>query len=267
MFFQTNIPDARILSVIEMGWQRVNAHAGPRPFHTLSYRLVGGATFLDGDRELLRVEEDEIIFVPADFDFTKQAGTGRIIAIHFLSDAPLPKALLRFSPKDSRYFRRKFTDLQRLWTEKRFGYQYEAKILLYQIILDMERQWEDTVNTPARQKLSAALEYISKHLSDCNLSVDALSKLCSMSDTYFRRLFVQEFGMTPQRYISRLRLEMATELLRSGYYSVSAIAERCGFNNPNYFSMFIKKETGLSPLQYRKQLLSPEPAKAEVNKR
>ena len=77
-----------------------------------------------------------------------------------------------------------------------------------------------------------------------------------MSDTYFRKLFVQEHHITPQCYINRLRLEMATELLRTGYYSVSEVAERCGFNSACYFSTFIKKETGLSPLQYRKQLLN-----------
>ena len=51
----------------------------------------------------------------------------------------------------------------------------------------------------------------------------------------------------------------ATELLQSGYYSVGEIASRCGFNNINYFSTFIKKETGLSPLRYRDRLLGAKP--------
>ena len=125
---------------------------------------------------------------------------------------------------------------------------------MYKIMLEMERQW--AAQGPNDQRLNAALTHIHDHISDTALSVESLSQLCNMSDTYFRRLFVQAIGITPQRYISNLRLEMATELLRSGYYSVSEIAERCGFNNPNYFSLFIKKETGLSPLQYRKHLLN-----------
>ena len=99
------------------------------------------------------------------------------------------------------------------------------------------------------------MEHINEHFAEGAVSVDELARMCGMSDTYFRKLFVSEFGVTPQQYISRLRLGAATELLQSGYYTVSEIASRCGFNNINYFSTFIKKETGLSPLHYRNQLL------------
>lgn len=253
MFFVSGDVDAKILSVIEMSWQRVNARAGARPFHTLSYRLVGGATFFADGKEILRAEEDEIVFVPENYDFSKQAGKGRIIAIHFLSDSPLPDTIQRFSPKNAPQLRQEFQELLAVWHSRRTGFEYEAKILLYRILLEMERQW--SAGSPGDPRLDSALAYIHAHLSDSALSVDSLAKSCSMSDTYFRKLFVQALGMTPQQYISALRLDMATELLRSGYYSVGEIAERCGFNNANYFSLFIKKQTGISPLQYRKKLL------------
>ena len=174
--------------------------------------------------------------------------------VHFLSDSPLPDSIRRFIPKNPDHFRQAFLELAALWTEKRPGYEYEAKILLYRILLDMERQWAQ--QSPADPRLTPALQYISDHLGDSALSVDTLAKLSNMSDTYFRKLFVESLKVTPQKYIHDLRLERATELLRSGYYSVSEISDRCGFNNPNYFSLFIKKETGLTPLQYRKHLLS-----------
>lgn len=257
MFFQTDNLDARILSVIDMGWERVNARAGYRPFYSLAYRLVGGAKFLQNGTHILDTEQDDITFCPAGFEFTKQAGKGRIIVIHFVSDSPLPNAMLRFQPKDTQHFKKLFSSLSQIWTQKNPGWEYDAKILFYQLIRDMEKQWAQTENTAIRQRLAPALEYIQTHLGDSTLSVDTLSKHCAVSDTYLRKLFVQQLGETPQKYISRLRLELATELLRSGYYSVSEISDRCGFNNPNYFSLFIKKETGLSPLQYRNHLLKP----------
>ena len=58
------------------------------------------------------------------------------------------------------------------------------------------------------------------------------------------------------RYINRLRFDLARELLRSGYYTIKEVSERCGFNNVNYFCLFIKKETGMSPLHYQKKLIS-----------
>lgn len=258
MFLETSNLNAELLSVIDMSWPQVNAKAAGRPFHSLAYRLLGGADFLEDGKQFLRVEENEITFCPAGFDFTKQAGPGHIIVIHFLSDSPLPSVMRRFIPQNSQHFRQLFLEISRIWTEKKPGWEYDAKILFYRIVRDMERQWAAARHSPARQKLTPALEYIQAHLSDNTLSVDVLAKLCAVSDTYLRKLFVQELGETPQQHIARLRLEKATELLRSGYHSVAQIAFLCGFNNPNYFSLFIKKETGLSPLQYRKHLLSPK---------
>lgn len=255
MFFGTANVEAKILSVIRMGWRRVNARAGFRPFHTLSYRLVGGATFFSGEQELMRVEESEIVFIPAEFDFAKQAGEGQILAVHFSSESELPNEMLRFSPENTQFFRSEFQKLHTVWTTRNPGYEYEAKILFYRILLRMEQEWARTGHAASGEKLAAAMEHIHSHFSDGSLSVEGLAKLCGMSDTYFRRLFVAEYGTTPQQYISRLRLTTAAELLQSGYYTVGEIAERCGFHNINYFSTFIKKETGLSPVKYRDQLL------------
>lgn len=256
MFFNTPNVEAKILSVIQMGWKRVNARAGYRPFHTLSYRLVGDATFFSGGRELMQVREGEIMFIPAGMDFTKQAGEGRIVAIHFASDSPLPQQMLRFTPQSTAHFRGEFQALHETWAGRSLGYEYQAKILFYRILQRMEQETARGALTAAGEKLLPALEQIHTRFADGSLSVEELSRLCGMSDTYFRRLFVAEQGITPQRYISRLRLTAATELLQSGYYTVGEIADRCGFHNINYFSAFIKKETGLSPRAYRDQLLT-----------
>lgn len=255
MFFGTSNIDAKILSVIQMGWQRVNARAGYRPFHTLSYRLVGDARFFSDEKELMQVREGEIVFIPAGFDFAKQAGEGRILAVHFVTDSPISAEMLRFTPENSSHFRTEFQKLHDIWTRRNPGYEYEAKILFYRILLRMEQEWARVGQGATAEKLAAAMEHIHNHFSEGNVSVEGLAALCGMSDTYFRKLFVQEFGVTPQQYISRLRLATATELLQSGYYTVGEIAERCGFNNINYFSAFIKKETGLPPLRYRDRLL------------
>jgi len=74
--------------------------------------------------------------------------------------------------------------------------------------------------------------------------------MCSMSDTYFRKLFVENFAVTPLKYINNLRLNYAIELLSSGYYSISEISDKCGFDSIYYFRAFIKKETGNAPSFY-----------------
>ena len=251
MFFKTDNMSFEILTVMELSWRRFNGQPVRRPFHAICFRLEGGADILTDTQGTVRLEEGDISFAPAGFPFSKQAGPGRIIAVHITSDSDLPRELLRFVPQNSASFRTRFLKLHQVWSKKRPGYQYEAKSILYRILQEIEQQWADPCASAASQRLSASVEYIHEHYSQGDLSVDALSRMSSMSDTYYRKLFVAEYGMTPQQYISRLRLASATELLESGYYSVSEVATRCGFNSIDYFSVFFKKQTGLSPLQYR----------------
>ena len=92
-----------------------------------------------------------------------------------------------------------------------------------------------------------AVEYIHDHFTEDGLTVDFLAKMCGMSDTYFRKLFVKNFSLTPIDYIKSLKVNYARDLLLSGYYTVGEVSDKCGFNTINYFSSFMKKETGLTP--------------------
>ena len=80
-----------------------------------------------------------------------------------------------------------------------------------------------------------------------------MAKRCNVSETYFRKLFFENYQITPLEYINNLRTEYAIELLESGYYNVTEVAEKCGFGNAYYFSTFIKKRTGHSPKKFIKE--------------
>ena len=255
MFFYTNNISADLISVIELQWEKVNARAGKRPFHTLSFRMVGGAAFLLDDQETLYVDESEIAYVPANYDFQKQAENGKIIAIHFMTDSPMPEKMLRFKPRNPNFFRTEFTKLYEIWNQKQLGFNYESNIIFNRIILEIEKEWSKHTPSVANKKLCDAIDYIHLNFSNGDISVTKLAAMCNMSDTYFRRLFVAEFGTTPLKYINKLRMTQISELLQANYNSIEDIAEQCGFNNVNYFSLFVKKETGMSPFAYRKKLL------------
>ena len=239
---------------MELEWEHVNAKAEPRRFHALSLRLVGGASFYYNG-ELLSVEEGDITFAPAGVEFHKEAEQGKILVIHFAAKEELPHDFLRFKPKNPQYYIECFTELHQIWSKKQLGYEHKAKMLFYKILYEMEQEWAETKSSAEGGKLAEAFDYIHGHFTDQKLSVERLAARSGMSDTYFRKLFAAEFGTTPLKYINNLRLHHAKELLRSDYYTVEEIAERCGFNNINYFSFFIKKETGMSPLGLRRALL------------
>lgn len=82
-----------------------------------------------------------------------------------------------------------------------------------------------------------------------------------LNPRYLLRLFKRHVGMTPIRYLWRLRAERGVYLLHQSRLSVNHIAEQCGFQSPHHFSRHIKEQYGLSPSKLRQQTRNRDPFK------
>ena len=98
---------------------------------------------------------------------------------------------------------------------------------------------------------------IAKGVSDCSFSIkDCLRKL-PLNYDYIRKLFKKETGVSPSDYLLKERMGLAQKLLSSGIsnkfsaYSISQIAEACGYSEPLYFSRVFKKYFGVAPSEYK----------------
>jgi len=96
-----------------------------------------------------------------------------------------------------------------------------------------------------------AMEYINSHLNE-NISLNDIAGHCYVSHYYLCHQFKKKLGMTIYDYILSRRIIMAQNLLKSGNMKIFEISESCGFSGPSYFSMVFKKETGQTPLQFKK---------------
>lgn len=250
MFFESDNISFEILTVQKIARKNVDCESYPRTYNALSFRIKGEAEFSSGGEEL-KINENDIVFVPPKPQYSQRTKGEEIYAVHFVCDMPLPHKLKKFTPKNPEYFNLQFSELFSVWMKKKPGYNYRCKSLLYKIIGAIENEYASVSDTPD-DKISDAVDYIHNHFTENSVSVDALARMCSMSDTYFRRLFVKRFSMTPLKYINQLKLNYAKELLRSEYYTIEEISEKCGFLNVNYFSLFVKNATGYPPSKFRK---------------
>ena len=75
-----------------------------------------------------------------------------------------------------------------------------------------------------------------------------------MSVSWFIRGFKEYTDSTPTQYILSLRISNAQILLETTDYNITEIAEIVGYENPLYFSRLFKKQVGVSPSDFRKQL-------------
>ena len=246
MFFESSDFDFKILTVLNIDRKTNKGFSGLRPFHTLSLRLLGDATFTH-ENDMVTLGNNSILFVPKNYPYYINSRRERLLVVHFNTDAAMPRTFKNLTVKNIEKYQRDLSRLYSAWTLKRTGYEHECKYLLHKIFMNIEREAAEINDRD--DVLCDIVDYIHEHFCEKGLTVELLSKMCSMSDTYFRRLFKQRFKVTPLKYINDLKVKYATELLRSGYYTVTEAAEKCGFDNVYYFSLFIKKETGLSPSQ------------------
>ena len=80
--------------------------------------------------------------------------------------------------------------------------------------------------------------------------VDELAKRLEVSAAHLGRVFTKKTGVSPGKYITRVRVEYAKLLLRDPDTTISYVAEASGFANANYFAKVFRRETGLSPTEY-----------------
>ena len=98
---------------------------------------------------------------------------------------------------------------------------------------------------------------IAKGVSDCSFSIKDCLKKLPLNYDYIRKLFKKETGVSPADYLLKERMGLAQKLLSSGIsnkfsaYSISQIAEACGYSEPLYFSRVFKKYFGVAPSEYK----------------
>jgi transcriptional regulator GlxA family with amidase domain len=84
-----------------------------------------------------------------------------------------------------------------------------------------------------------------------DLSVEALARRAAMSPRNFFRVFVREVGMTPGRFVERVRVEAARRLLEETSRGIPDVADACGFGSPETMRLAFRRALGVNPQGYR----------------
>ena len=90
------------------------------------------------------------------------------------------------------------------------------------------------------------------------IPLDGIAAEFHLTPQYLAKLYSKKTGQFLMDYLREYRLEQAKKLLMKGDMSVSEVAMNTGFDNFSYFSTLFKKETGMSPQQYRASIMKTE---------
>ncbi|MBO6162394.1 MAG: response regulator [Eubacterium sp.] len=119
------------------------------------------------------------------------------------------------------------------------------------LILGVREMGDPAGDTPS--VISDAKVYMSRNFCNPNLMLQDVAKAVNMSNSRFSTVFSQQSGQTFTEYLIFLRLGKARELLRNTDMKSSQIAHETGYNDAHYFSYIFKKNTGMTPSEYRAQ--------------
>ncbi len=129
---------------------------------------------------------------------------------------------------------------------------HEAVILsLHNAALQLLNLWA------ARDFIDPIVEYIQARLissfTDPEINITSILLESGYSKDYIRRKFYREMGVTPNEYVTNLRINYAKQLLSQKKVlklSVADVSAMCGYYDSGYFSRIFRKSTGVSPQNY-----------------
>ena len=114
-----------------------------------------------------------------------------------------------------------------------------------------DEQVEDALSSQDKHFMEELYKLMEEELSNSELDVTRITKLLLISRTKLYYKIKGLTGETPSNFFRTYKLNRAAELLKSGEYTVSEIADKCGFSTQSHFSVVFKKQFGVTPTEYK----------------
>lgn len=161
-----------------------------------------------------------------------------------------------------------------LQSEKpRFAGEQLIRLYLEQLLIQLIRRYmarPDQPINPAivksiKQKADGELftqiqEYMELHICE-SLTIEQLCRSNSVGRSQLQKLFRTRSGYGAIEYFSRMKVDLAKQMIRENHYNFTQIADALGFSSIHYFSRQFKRITGMTPSEYASSIkaLSDQP--------
>ncbi len=221
-----------------------------RPFCSLSIRK-SGTTVIKTQEKTLCSTPDTLTYIPSGCPYvTEIPEGGEMYLMHFYTSpeggdfSPVP---LCARPPFSLSFYNLFENAISHFSAE--GCDLFCMSTAYEILNEAGPAFFRTRPAPPR-RMQRCKEHLDENVCDTSLRVSDLAEMCGVSEVYFRAEFKKFYSSSPLEYIKKRRIEIARQLLSTGLYNVTQVAERAGFDSISYFSAEFRRLTGETPSKY-----------------
>jgi len=219
----------------------------------LIFHFSGESTVYFGDKTM-HITKDTVRFLPKGNHskyIVERKAFGECIMIAFDSSVLISDEAFTINPQNAVAIGNLFKKIFAVWVSKNEGYYFECISLLYKIFAELQKK--NYIPQNQYNLIKPAIEYIEENFLRSKISVPYLANKCGISEVYLKKLFIKKFGMPPTKYTIQLKINHACDLLRSECYSITQVANLCGYEDVYYFSRQFKNYVGVTPSAFEQR--------------
>lgn len=216
-------------------------------YYELEFFLSATGTAVLNDKKIEHKRGLTLFITPETKRYT--IGSFSCFYIHFMPDENIKNLLKDFGTTatyQENYLAEQFLKIIEFYNSpdvnSRLELEAEILNLLKTVLFNTKHE-----RVPLIEK---AKEFIESNFHK-NLDLDLIAKEINLSPTYFHKKFKEFYNLTPREFLLKIRLKNAKRLLLTSDLTFFEISENCGFSSQAYFNFQFKKETGLTPGEYR----------------
>lgn len=215
-------------------------------FHELTIMIDGEFEYRASD-EKCNLESSDAVFIKSGYTRERIPSDKKVdyVSFNFISDRDykIPTFMKGCLTPEIRHIIAACDEVavKRTDKERQLGYLLEALLML--LSEKTSRVYSKTVES--------ILNYLDEHINE-RICLEQIGEALHFSSVYCDTVFKKEVGKPIIEYLIDERMKDARALLIDRELSVREIAQRVGYDDPNYFSRLFKRKTGYSPLRFRK---------------
>ncbi len=260
-------PSAQLLYAGEAKFENDwNSAPHTHNFMELFFVLSGKGKFVINN-DTFPIQENDLILLNAGVSHTEYSSTqnplsyivlgGDALEFHSIETEDYVIHHLTILPQKNEilYY---FKAILREMREKESNYENICQYLFNALILTIIRHTriDFTMLPDSPQKIMSECRFIEQYINEHfreNITLQTLCDLTFLNKHYLAHSFKKYKGVAPITYLIQVRIAEAKFLLETTNHTISAIAYMAGFSSQSYFSQIFRKETGKTPIQYRKE--------------
>ena len=221
------------------------------------YVISGSCTYRFDDKTEFTVTAGDVFYLPYQSIYTMYIHTDdyKFIFCDFEFAEPSARRSALYSHQDLKNVDSLFFKLLNRYRASAKNTYIECMSILYSIYgLLQQNTQKSYIGKSKERNMIEARRYIDESFNLPEFSITLLAERIEMSEVYLRKLFRAQYGISPSKYLISVRIKNAKKLMKYPFLTLEECAMQSGFSSLQYFCRLFKKETGISPGKYRKEL-------------